>query len=230
MSPTNLPTRTTPARLSLGALAISGVFLLSACGVDNDAEQRVGEASGTPSTISATDGGGSVAEDEAGGSVTVDLQDVEGTSMGTIEVSEEDAGTRVSVELEGLTPGFHGFHVHGTGVCEPDSSPPDDPATTGAFLSAGGHLGADSADHGEHVGNLSSLDAGQDGTATLEFVTDRFSVADLEDEDGSAFMVHAGADNFANIPERYAPDGPDQDTLDTGDSGDRIGCGVVEPG
>lgn len=239
MSPTTLPTRprtrrTSSLRLSTSALAVGGVLLLGACAVDNDSETGSGGPGGTPSTIFNTEGGGSVAEEEGGGgeggSATVDLQDVEGTSMGTIELTEVDGGTQVSVEVEGLTPGFHGFHVHAVGVCEPDSAAPDDPASTGAFLSAGGHLGADSADHGDHVGNLSSLDAGEDGTATLQFTTDRFTVADLEDEDGSAFMVHAGPDNFANIPERYAPDGPDEDTLDTGDSGDRIGCGVVEPG
>jgi superoxide dismutase, Cu-Zn family len=47
------------------------------------------------------------------------------------------------------------------------------------------------------------------------------------DDEGTAVMVHAGPDNFANIPERYAPNGPDADTLKTGDSGDRIACGVV---
>jgi superoxide dismutase, Cu-Zn family len=38
-------------------------------------------------------------------------------------------------------------------------------------------------------------------------------------------MVHSGPDNFANIPPRYGT--PDQETLDTGDSGSRIACGVV---
>jgi Cu-Zn family superoxide dismutase len=41
-------------------------------------------------------------------------------------------------------------------------------------------------------------------------------------------MVHAGPDNFANIPERYAPAGPDEMTRSTGDSGGRIACGVVK--
>jgi Cu-Zn family superoxide dismutase len=38
-------------------------------------------------------------------------------------------------------------------------------------------------------------------------------------------MVHAGADNFANIPDRYGE--PDQTTLNTGDAGGRAACGVV---
>ena len=63
----------------------------------------------------------------------------------------------------------------------------------------------------------------------LTTVTDRFGVADLlADDDGSAVMVHSGPDNYANIPERYAPEGPDADTLGTGDAGSRLACGVVE--
>ena len=52
------------------------------------------------------------------------------------------------------------------------------------------------------------------------------------DADGSAVMVHALPDNFANIPpERYqqvngAP-GPDEMTMATGDAGKRVACGVI---
>jgi Cu-Zn family superoxide dismutase len=40
-------------------------------------------------------------------------------------------------------------------------------------------------------------------------------------------IIHALPDNFGNIPQRYAPEGPDQITRDTGDSGPRIACGTV---
>ncbi len=44
-------------------------------------------------------------------------------------------------------------------------------------------------------------------------------------------MIHADADNFGNIPTRYAlPDNaavPDQQTLSTGDAGGRVACGVI---
>ena len=59
------------------------------------------------------------------------------------------------------------------------------------------------------------------------FVTDRFRFQDLLLGDGSAVVVHARPDNYANIPtDRYDPD-PDATTLATGDAGDRIACGVV---
>ena len=58
-------------------------------------------------------------------------------------------------------------------------------------------------------------------------MTDALTLADLLDDDGSAVMVHEDPDNYANIPERYAPEGPDQMTRNTGDSGGRIACGPV---
>ncbi len=70
-----------------------------------------------------------------------------------------------------------------------------------------------------------------DGHAEQEFDTDRFRLRQLFDRDGSAVIVHAGRDNYANIPERYHSHtenvfGPDSATLATGDAGARFACGV----
>jgi Cu-Zn family superoxide dismutase len=64
------------------------------------------------------------------------------------------------------------------------------------------------------------------GTGEASFETDRFTLKDLFDKNGSAFIVHALPDNYANIPERYGD--VDQETLATGDSGDRIACGAIQ--
>jgi Cu-Zn family superoxide dismutase len=74
---------------------------------------------------------------------------------------------------------------------------------------------------------MTSLYIQADGTGTLRFETDRFTVADLFDADGAAVMIHALPDNFANIPTRYVPE-PDAMTLNTGDAGGRVACGQVE--
>ncbi len=171
---------------------------------------------------------GSESAPAGAGELTARLVDPEGTDVGTVTLSGAESGTRVSVEAAGLPPGFHGFHVHAVGLCEPDSVSPADPSMRGDFLSAGGHLGATEADHPQHAGDLPSLYIGQSGAGNLTAVTDAFTLADLTDDDGSAVMVHAAPDNFANIPERYAPAGPDQMTRATGDSGARIACGPVE--
>ena len=72
-----------------------------------------------------------------------------------------------------------------------------------------------------------------DGTAEAQFATDNFTIAELFDADGSAIIVHAAPDNFANIPTRYQSTtegvfGPDSATLGTGDAGARVACGVVD--
>ncbi len=167
-------------------------------------------------------------DDAAGGGVEVELQDPSGTGLGTVSMTTDEGGTTVSVDAEGMPPGWHGLHVHAAGLCEPDSPDPADPARVGDFLSAGGHVGAQDSAHRDHTGDLPPLDVGQDGTATLEVTTDRFTLEELLDDDGSAVMVHSGPDNLANVPTRYSPGGPDAETLGTGDSGTRIACGVVE--
>jgi Cu-Zn family superoxide dismutase len=101
-----------------------------------------------------------------------------------------------------------------------------------AFTSAGGHFNPRSVGHGQHAGDFPPLLVTSDGTAHATFRTDRFALADLFDSDGSALIVHANADNLANIPTRYHSHtedklGPDSATLATGDAGDRTACGVV---
>jgi Cu-Zn family superoxide dismutase len=97
------------------------------------------------------------------------------------------------------------------------------------FTSAGSHFNTAGAMPGMqgHDGDLPSLLVNKDGTAELRVVTDRLSVADLLAGSGTALIVHAGPDNFANIPARYAP-APDATTLATGDAGARIACGLIQ--
>lgn len=191
----------------------AGVLALSGCG--NAAEDEAG----TEPTA---------ATEQAGDALTVSVRNTEDAEVGTVQFSDVQNGVQVAAQVEGLEPGFYGFHVHGTGLCEPDSAAPDDPAETGAFLSAGGHLGAEEAEHPDHAGDLPSLYVTGSGQGNLVTLTDRLTLEELQDEDGSAVMIHTGTDNYANIPDRYAPEGPDEDTLGTGDAGSRLACGVVE--
>lgn len=134
----------------------------------------------------------------------------DGTEVGTATAMAE--GDTVSISIEGMDmpPGEHGVHVHTTGVCEGP-----------AFTSAGGHWNPESAAHGledpagQHAGDMPNLEVGDDGAATLTYtLAGGATFAGLMDADGSAFMVHAMPD--------------DQVTDPSGDSGDRIACGVFE--
>jgi superoxide dismutase, Cu-Zn family len=144
------------------------------------------------------------------------IHDTAGNQVGKAKLTQEGSGNvAVQIHVHDLPPGYHGFHVHAVGEC---SAP---------FTSAGGHFDLDAHTHRDHSGDLPILLVNADGTGHAEFNTDRFAVADLFDADGSAIIIHANADNYANIPDRYAP-APDAMTLATGDAGGRIACGVVE--
>jgi superoxide dismutase, Cu-Zn family len=153
--------------------------------------------------------------------VTVDLQNAAGADVGFVKLSKQGAKVIVRGEVSGFTVGFHGFHVHAVGQCVPP------------FTTAGGHYNPSGVNHGSHAGDMPSLLVLDDGTAEAQFATDNFTIGELFDADGSAIIVHEGADNFANIPTRYQSTtegvfGPDSATLATGDAGARVACGVVD--
>jgi superoxide dismutase, Cu-Zn family len=153
--------------------------------------------------------------------VRVELQDAAGADIGFVKLTEQGGKVIVRGEVSGLTPGFHGFHVHTVGQCVPP------------FTAAGGHYNPGGVGHGSHAGDMPSLLVLDDGTAEAQFATDNYTIDELFDADGSAIIVHAGADNFANIPTRYQSTtegvfGPDSATLATGDAGARVACGVVD--
>src|SRR5439155_21907945 len=113
---------------------------------------------------------------------------------------------------------------------------PTQPSSTW-FASADGHYRLDSEVHGEHQGDMPLLllngTGSNDSWATARFETDRFAVSDIL---GRAIIVHALPDNYNNIPqgtgsEQYTANS--QAAIDrtnsTGNAGDRLLCGIVEP-
>jgi Cu-Zn family superoxide dismutase len=190
--------------LRVGALI--GVAALGSVGLAS----AVGKGGGTaPATARAT------------------LVDASGAKVGKVRFESAGAGALVvRVSVKGLTPGFHGFHVHETGAC---GAP---------FAGAGSHYNPTAQMHGAHAGDMPPLLVGSDGRATARFTTTSLTLDGLVDAagDGSAVILHAGSDNLANIPTSYhshLPDatsttfGPDAATKATGDAGARVACGVV---
>jgi superoxide dismutase, Cu-Zn family len=154
------------------------------------------------------------------------LRDANGVRVGTVNFDGDGQGTMVKVSLNGVTAGldgFHGLHIHAN-----DGKAPCD--ATGAFVNVGGHWNPTAAMHGNHRGDLPSIIVQADGTGTARVVTGRFEPREL---DGRAVILHAGPDNFANVPDRYSTGtppvaGPDVATKGTGDSGGRIACGIID--
>jgi Cu-Zn family superoxide dismutase len=162
-----------------------------------------------------------------------------GTSIGTVTFIDKRLSdrtlVRVTVRKASSTAlqAFHGMHIHandnatnGAG-CVADATQPSNTW----FVSADGHWKRDPMElHGHHAGDLPSVLLDDEGSATMEFEVDKLTPGDVI---GRAVILHAGADNFANVPVGPNPDqytaGVDAlaKTQATGNAGDRFACGVV---
>ncbi len=109
------------------------------------------------------------------------------------------SGAWVSAKISGLPDGFHGFHLHAGGVCD---------AHTG-FASAMAHYNPTDSKHPQHAGDFPAL-LSSGGLAEMAFYTGRLTP---DEAVGKAVIVHAAPDDFRTDP--------------SGNSGDRIACGVV---
>jgi Cu-Zn family superoxide dismutase len=201
-------------RLPIASFAAAAV-ILTGCGTTDTGSPDAEGSSQPPGP----------AQDE--GALEVTMIGGQGAEAGTVRLVPEGDGVRVEARLEGLEPGYHGFHLHDVGAC--DASAPDGPFTT----AMGHYVGGAGGVHGAHDGDMPSLYAKADGSASLTASLDAFTLEEVTEGDGSAVMVHAGADNFANIPDRYTSSdsgqpGPDEMTTKTGDAGARAACGVIK--
>jgi Cu-Zn family superoxide dismutase len=143
------------------------------------------------------------------GHLTAKIEPTQGnTARGEVRFYKVSDGVRVVAQLEGLAPGRHGFHIHEKGDC----SAPDASSAGGHFNPAGTPHGAPTADKtARHAGDLGNLEAGPDGKASYDRVDTVLDYAQLM---GLSVLVHAGEDDYTTQP--------------SGNSGARIGCGVIE--
>jgi superoxide dismutase, Cu-Zn family len=176
--------------------------------------------------------------DASGWRARATLRVADGTEIGQVTFEGKRTQTEVSVRLKRLPANwnldaFHGFHIHAndTGtdagcIADPNVAP------NLWFVSADGHWKTGTQDHAGHHGDMPSLLVNADGSAKMEFVTGRFEPSALV---GRAVIVHAGPDNFGNVPlgtaaNQYTANDPAATTAtkNTGNAGDRLACGVIE--
>ncbi|HEU4799133.1 MAG TPA: superoxide dismutase family protein [Gemmatimonadales bacterium] len=159
----------------------------------------------------ATDSASAAATAPVTATATAEVQDAAGNTLGNLIVTEVEGGVSLSGMLHGVTPGEHGIHIHAVGSCEgPD------------FASAGDHWNPDNRQHGTdnpdgpHAGDLANITVGADSMVSLQQVTPGGMLqgdSGLLDADGAAVVIHASADDYRTDP--------------SGNSGDRIACGVL---
>jgi superoxide dismutase, Cu-Zn family len=145
------------------------------------------------------------------------IANVAGDQRGTVELWQDlDKIVHVEIQYTGMPPGPHGIHFHAVGQCDGGGATP--------FSTAGAHYNPLGRQHGldnvagPHAGDAPNFTVGEGGSGRASFTTDRVSLTDgstsLFDDDGSAIVIHAAAD--------------DQKSQPAGNSGGRIACGVVK--
>ena len=119
--------------------------------------------------------------------------------------------TLIKGTVTGLEPGLHGFHIHEFGDM------------TDGCKSMGGHYNPDNVEHGDitqgHVGDLGNITADESGTAKFTIEAKRVELIGSRSVIGRGFVVHSDEDDLGK--------GGDEESLKTGNAGDRLACGVI---
>ena len=154
---------------------------------------------------------GQATPSDVGAAATAAMASPDGDAMGTVTLTQTYHGVLVSADVDGLTPGGHGFHIHTVGTCAPD------------FAAAGDHFNPGDVGHGYnnpdgvHAGDLPNIYANADGIARADYFTTAITLDDgaghsIFDADGSAIIIHEKPDTYG---------------ADAG-AGGRLACGVIQ--
>ncbi|ARJ39264.1 superoxide dismutase family protein [Sporosarcina sp. P21c] len=179
----------------LSSIALSSALLMAACGgaTDEGNEKEKEPVNGTGDPV--------VEEETVEPEVMAPVINVDGEEIGSVTLTQGPSGVAMDIDVSGLEPGEHGMHFHETGVCTaPDFKE-----------SAGGHFNPTDKKHGlenpegHHAGDLENLVADEEGNAKVTVTTDAVTLESgkensLMDEDGSALIIHEGADDNITDP------------------------------
>ena len=148
----------------------------------------------------------------SGSSATANIEPRSGSALsGTSRFSPANGGGLAAhAEVQNATPGQHGIHVHEKGDCS-------DPKA----VSAGPHFNpAASPHHGgpatpvRHGGDLGNITVDNSGKGVLDVVVYGVSLDGSDGVVGRSIVVHEKVDDLHSDP--------------AGNSGGRIGCGVIQ--
>ena len=195
--------------------------LLAACGTVSVGVGVGGGSGGIGGGVSASTDVGSDSARTAGGQLKVTMFKIDAKGIqeeiGILMLMDSRGGLRIEPALGSLPPGTHGFHLHEGSNCGPGMKD----GKMQAGIAAGEHYdprttGKHDGPMGNgHRGDLPVLNVDEAGNATQMMHALQLSVNDVR---GRAFVIHAGGDNFSDLPKPL------------GGGGGRIACGVVPAG
>jgi Cu-Zn family superoxide dismutase len=123
-----------------------------------------------------------------------------------IFVLKQDVGmVHIKGNVQGLSPGKHGFHIHQFGDLRAA-----DGGSAGGHHNPCGHQHGGPDDREHHAGDLGNIVANEMGVAVVDKKTKDF---DLQSVIGRAIVVHGGADDLTSQP--------------SGDAGPRVAVGII---
>ena len=140
------------------------------------------------------------------------LKDASGKEIGEVQLLQTPHGVLLKLSVKGVPPGEHAFHVHAVAKCEPPFT------SAGGHFNPAGHKHGMEAAEGAHAGDMPNLHIPAGGELIVEIANPMISLVkgqpnSVFDADGSAIVIHAGADDYKTDP--------------AGNAGDRIACGVI---
>jgi Cu-Zn family superoxide dismutase len=146
--------------------------------------------------------------------LTIKLVTHDGLDAGSVTFTQKKKGVSVHIRAQNLPVGDHAVHIHAAPHCDA----PD-------FKSAGGHFNPTHMEHGfmnphgHHAGDMpANLTVGPDHTGDASFLVTSITLQPAADNSlflngGTSIVIHEHGD--------------DQMTDPSGNSGNRIACGII---
>lgn len=130
---------------------------------------------------------------------------------GMLSIEDGKDHMKINITVSGLEPNAkHGIHIHQNGICEGPY-----------YKTAGEHFNPHKKSHGKpdskerHLGDMGNIETDQNGAGNKVVMLPKNQMNDLNLIIGKSVLIHASADDLETQP--------------SGNSGERIACGLIKP-